>query len=73
LFVLRPRFLTVVWMVAQSRPHTPQFGRAFSKDSVLVFENGQPLRKVSELLFEKKLLIPALRQLVSSHRKQRDG
>jgi hypothetical protein len=33
----------------------------------------QPLRKLPELLFEKKLLIPALRQLVSSHPKQHDG
>jgi hypothetical protein len=41
--------------------------RTFRKDSVLVFDNGQPLRKLSELLFEKRLLIPALRQLVSSH------
>jgi hypothetical protein len=43
------------------------------KDSVLVFDNGQPLRKLSELLFEKKLLIPALRQLVSSRPSQHDG
>jgi hypothetical protein len=50
-----------------------QCGRALRKDSVLVFDTGQPLRKLSELLFEKKLLIPALRQLVSSHPKQHDG
>ena len=48
-------------------------GRPPRKDSVLVFDNGQPLRKFSELLFEKKLLIPALRQLVSSHPRQHDG
>jgi hypothetical protein len=96
-------------------------GRPFRKDSVLVFDNGQPLRKLSEqpchfpsatmkdenrgasagtpyrksglsgriaagvkrsasrrrvfseqLLFEKKLLIPAIRRLVSLHPRQHD-
>jgi hypothetical protein len=30
----------------------------FRKDSVLVFDNGQPLGKLSELLFEKNDLPP---------------
>ncbi len=51
----------------------PIKGRPLRKDSVLVFDNGQPLGKVYELLFENKLLIPALRQLVSSHPRQHDG
>ena len=32
----------------------------------------QPFKKLSELLFERKLLIPALRQLVSLRLKQHD-
>jgi hypothetical protein len=51
----------------------PTGDRPLRKDSVLVFDRGQPLRKLSELLFEKKLFIPALRQLVSTHPRRNDG